>query len=170
MVNDIRYIVYIDPQKYADIASIDKKKSMGRVIGKLNEILRNKEGKVMLMGPGRWGSNNIDLGINVSYADIENTAILVEIAYQTAGHEPEVSYGTHFFQDLVEADIIYMPIYPEEETTNFNFKFFQDSPNLLGELMPDFRNFKDVVRVLEIKSYVEVVVDPKTRRALCFLR
>jgi pyruvate,water dikinase len=170
MVNDIRYIVYIDPQKYADIASIDKKKSIGRVIGKLNEILRSKEGKVMLMGPGRWGSNNIDLGINVSYADIENTAILVEIAYQTAGHEPEVSYGTHFFQDLVEADTIYIPIYPEEETTNFNFKFFQDSPNLLGELMPDFRNFKDVVRVLEIKSYVEVVVDPKTRRALCFLR
>ncbi|HEU65242.1 MAG TPA: phosphoenolpyruvate synthase, partial [Chloroflexi bacterium] len=60
MVSDIRYIIYIDPKKYAELAPIDTKRSLGRVVGKLNEELRHKEGKVMLMGPGRWGSINIE--------------------------------------------------------------------------------------------------------------
>ncbi|MBN1644039.1 MAG: hypothetical protein JW856_04405 [Dehalococcoidales bacterium] len=170
VVDDIRYIIYVDPQKYADIASPEKKKSIGRVIGKLNKALGSPQNKIMLMGPGRWGSTNMDLGINVGYADIDNTSVLVEIAHQKTGLEPEVSYGTHFFQDLVEAEIIYLPIYPGEETTDFNFAFFEDSRNLFGELLPDFRSFKDVIRVFEIPSLAQVIADPKTRSAVCFLR
>jgi len=170
VVEDVRYIIYIDPQKYTDLASIDKKRSMGRVIGKINEILRCKEGKVVLMGPGRWGSNNIELGINVSYADIDNTTVLVEIAHQKAGYEPEVSYGTHFFQDLVEADIIYIPVYPDDETTDFNTKFFKNSKNVFCELTPEFHDFNEVVHVIEIPSCAQIMVDPKTRNAICFLR
>jgi pyruvate,water dikinase len=67
----------------------------------------------ILMGPGRWGSNNIDLGVNITYSDIDNTAVLVEIAREGGGHTPEVSHGTHFFQDLVEGHIIYIPVYPD---------------------------------------------------------
>jgi pyruvate,water dikinase len=170
IVEDVRYAIYIDPQKYAELASVDKKRMMGRIIGKINESLRGKEGKVMLMGPGRWGSNNIDLGINVSYADIDNIAILVEIAHQKAGYEPEVSYGTHFFQDLVEADIMYIPVYPDEEAANFNTKFFQDSNNILCDLLQEFHEFKEIVHVFEIPSHIKVMVDPKTRNAICFLR
>jgi hypothetical protein len=59
----------------------------------------------LLMGPGRWGSVNIDLGVHVTYADIFNTRVLVEMAVAHNGHIPELSYGTHFFQDLVEAGI-----------------------------------------------------------------
>ena len=71
------------------------------------------QGRILMMGPGRWGSSNIDLGVNVTYADIDNTAVLVEMAREEAGQVPEVSYGTHFFLDLVEAQIIYLPVYPE---------------------------------------------------------
>jgi hypothetical protein len=61
--------------------------------------------KFILMGPGRWGSSNIDLGIKVSYADIYNTSMLIEIAVARNGITPELSYGTHFFQDLIESNI-----------------------------------------------------------------
>jgi len=169
IVNNIRYIIYVDPQKYAGMESINDKKSVGRVIGKINEILRKREGRVMLMGPGRWGSNNINLGINVTYADIDNAAILVEIAQKEAGYEPEVSYGTHFFQDLVEADIIYIPIYPDREATKFNAGFFKNAPNLLSKLVPDYRNFEEVIRVIEIPSCAQINADPNTRRAICYL-
>ncbi|MCX6003235.1 MAG: hypothetical protein NTX46_02200 [Chloroflexi bacterium] len=135
----------------------------------LNELLGSTRNRIMIMEPGRWGSTNIDLGINVSYADIDSTAVMVEIANQKAGYEPEVSYGRHLPQDLVEADIIYIPIYPDGEVTNFNTKFFEDSPNLLPDLLPDFRNFEDIVHVIEIPSYAQVIADPKTRSALCFL-
>ena len=169
VVNDLRYIIYVNPKKYADISVIEKK-SMGRIIGKLNEILSKKQGRIMLMGPGRWGSTNIELGINVSYADIDNTTVLVEMAHEKAGYEPEVSFGTHFFQDLVEAEIIYIPIYPNEEKTNFNASFFEDSPSIFNDVLPEFHSFANIVRVIEIPSGVQVVVDPKTRNAICFLQ
>ena len=134
MVSDIGYIIYIDPRKYAEVATIDRKRTLGRVIGKLNNHLRDKKCKVMMMGPGRWGSNNIELGVNVGYADIDGTAVLVEVAREKAGHTPEVSYGTHFFQDLVESDILYLPVYPDEAAADFNTEFFSRSPNIIKEL------------------------------------
>ena len=174
VVGNIRYVIYIDPTKYAEITEIDTKKSLGRVIGRLNECLRSNGGKVMAMGPGRWGSCNINLGVNVSYAEIDNMAVLVEIAYEEAGCEPELSYGTHFFQDLVEAEIVYLPVYPNDDTTNFNAGFFKESPNVLRDLLPDFSSFEDIVRVIDVPAvakgaHVQVVADSQTRSVVCFL-
>ena len=114
----------LTPRKYDKVATYDEKMALGRIIGKLNEKLHKLEGKVMMIGQGRWGSNNIELGVNVSYADIDGTAVLVEVAHREAGHEPEVSYGTHFFQDLVESGIIYLLVYPDNDATDFNTEFF----------------------------------------------
>ena len=174
MVSDIRYIIYIDPRKYAEVATIDIKRALGRVIGKLNSQLHHQEGKVMAMGPGRWGSNNIELGVNVGYADIDGMAVLVEVAREQAGHVPEVSYGTHFFQDLVEAEILYLPVYPDEEATDFNAEFFAHSPNTLKDLLPELSNFEEVLHVINVPvatggASAKVIADPQTRHAICFL-
>ena len=82
------------------------------------------------MGPGRRGSSSIDLGVNVSYADINKTRVLVEMAREEAGHAPEVAYGTHFFQDLVEDEIVYLPeLNPDDIEAQFNDKFFGGAAN-----------------------------------------
>lgn len=174
VVSDIRYIVYIDPRKYAEVATFDEKRTLGRVTGKLNDHLRHKEGKVMAMGPGRWGSSNIELGVNASYSDIDGTAVLVEVARKEGGHEPEVSYGTHFFQDLVEAEILYLPVYPDDKTADFNTEFFTNSPNILKDISPELSSFEEVVQVIDVKAAAsgaraKVIADPQTRRAVCFL-
>jgi hypothetical protein len=174
MVNNIRYIIYIDPRKYAEVATIEAKRTLGRVIGNLNNQLRHKEGKVMLVGPGRWGSNNIELGVNVGYADIDGTAVLVEVAREEAGHIPEVSYGTHFFQDLVESDILYLPVYPGDNAADFNAGFFSRSPNILKDLLPELSDFEDIVHVINVPvatggASAKVIADPQTRHAICFL-
>jgi len=174
VVGDIRYIVYLDPRKYAEVATFEEKRTLGRVIGKLNDNLRHVEGKVMAMGPGRWGSSNIELGVNVSYSDIDDTAVLVEVAREKAGHVPEVSYGTHFFQDLVEAEILYLPVYPDDKTADFNTEFFTNSPNILKDLLPELSNFEEVVQVIDVKAAAsgataKVIADPQTRSAVCFL-
>ena len=174
MVGEIRYIIYIDPQKYAELATINTKRSLGRVIGRLNDELRHKEGRVMSMGPGRWGSNNIQLGVNVGYADIDATAVLVEIACEEGGHVPEVSYGTHFFQDLVESDILYLPVYPDDAATDFNTGFFSHSPNILKGLLPELSKLESIVHVIDVPmatggASAKVVADPETRNAVCFL-
>ncbi len=174
VVNDIRYIVYVDPQKYAEAATVDIKKTLGRVIGKLNENLHGRKGRVMMIGPGRWGSNNVELGVNVSYSDIDGTSVLVEVARREGGHEPEVSYGTHFFQDLVEAEILYLPVYPGDKTADFNTEFFANSPNILKDLLPELSSFEEVVQVIDVRAAAngttaKVIADPQTRSAVCFL-
>ncbi len=173
-ISDIRYILYIDPKRYALVESIDVKKSLGRVVGSINEHPVIAKGKIMMMGPGRWGSSNIDLGVNVSYADINNTSVLVEIAREEAGHLPEFSYGTHFFLDLVEAGIIYMPVYPNDAEADFNHAFFERSPNILKDLLPDAVKFSDVLQVIDVPAstggrYAKVIADPQRQKAVCYI-
>ena len=80
------------------------------------------------MGPGRWGSRgDIKLGVPVAYSDINKTAMLIEIAVKQSKYEPELSFGTHFFQDLVEENIKYLPLYPEDNDIIFNMSFFRGS-------------------------------------------
>ncbi len=172
LVESIGYIVYIDPKAYSEIASIDTKKSIGRVIGKLNKLLSYSDKKLMLMGPGRWGSTNIELGVNVGYADIDNTAVLVEIAREKAGQRPEVSYGTHFFQDLIESNILYLPVYPDDESSDFNSDFFHNSKNVLADILPDMKEFVNTITVIDVPlsangAAAKVIADPQNRNAIC---
>lgn len=175
VVTDVRYIILIDPRSYASISSLEIKKSIGRIVGRINAHPKIIEGKSMMMGPGRWGSSNIDMGVNAHYADISNTSALVEIAREEAGHVPDVSYGTHFFQDLVEAQIVYLPVYPDDSKAEFNFAFFDDTTNILAELLPGLEKFMEIVKVIDIPSgmggkTLQVVANLQSQNALCYLK
>ncbi len=175
VIKDIRYIVYIDPAVYSAVPSMEVKRGLGRLVGRINEHPSIREGGVMMMGPGRWGSSNINLGVNVSYSDIDNAAVLVEIAREDAGHVPEVSYGTHFFQDLVEAQVVYLPLYPEDPKSEYNEAFFEGSPNAVSELLPDAGEQGKYVQVIDVPAvtggaYAQLVADPSTQRAVCYLK
>ncbi|MBM4285011.1 MAG: phosphoenolpyruvate synthase [Deltaproteobacteria bacterium] len=174
VVHNIRHIIYLDPQSYDKKASPAVKQEMGRVVGELNrhpEIVRLT---LMMMGPGRWGSSNIALGVNTSYADINHTSVLVEIAREEAGHVPDVSYGTHFFLDLVESRIIYLPLYPDDPRADFNREFFMESTNILSRLLSGAGRFEEFIKVIDVPAvakgkWAHVVADPQREKALCFL-
>ena len=173
LVEQIRYILYIDPQRYNRLGP-EAKKSLGRLVGQINRHPTIQGNKIMMMGPGRWGTGNIALGVNVSYADIDNAAVLVEVALEEAGHVPEVSYGTHFFHDLVEGQIIYLPVYPDDAATEFQEKFFKTAPNVLLELLPHAGEYESVLRLFDVPkatggAFAQVVADPQRRHAVCFL-
>jgi len=147
----ITHIVYVDPQKYADLESLVDLVAVGRAISGLNQLLPRKS--FLLMGPGRWGSRgDIRLGVSVTYSDINNTAMLLEIARKQKGYAPEPSFGTHFFQDLVEAAIRYLPLYPDEPGVAFNEAFLTSAVNLLPSLLPDFARIGHVVRVIDVPA------------------
>jgi predicted nucleotidyltransferase len=124
-------------------------RDVGRAVGRLNALLPKRQ--FALMGPGRWGSRgDITLGVSVTYSDISNTALLIEIARARSGHAPEVSFGTHFFQDLVESGIRYLPLYPDDRGVVFNEAFLRGSRNLLPEVLPEYAALGDVVRVIDV--------------------
>jgi len=156
-VPQITHIVYVDPQKYSELENRDKILMVGRAVGKLNKILPKR--KFILMGPGRWGSRgDIKLGVSITYSDINNTAMLIEIARKKGNYVPDLSFGTHFFQDLVEANIRYLPLYPDEEENLFNEEFFRKSKNIISELTTEFEELGDTVKVIDVLSETEGMI------------
>ena len=150
-VSNISHIVYVDPIKYSELESYEKLAEVGRIIGHINKILPRRQ--FILMGPGRWGSRgDIKLGVNVAYSDINNTAMLIEIARKQKNYVSELSLGTHFFQDLVESNIRYLPLYPDDAGIFFNERFFSGSKNRLSSLIPDYASFSDVIKVIDVSD------------------
>jgi hypothetical protein len=150
-VPDITHIVYVDPQSYGAITDRATLLAVGRAISKLNKLLPKRQ--FILMGPGRWGSRgDIKLGVSVTYSDINNTAVLIEIARKSGNYVPDLSFGTHFFQDLVEANIHYLPLYPDDPGIVFNENFLKVSPNLLPEILSEFTYLSDTIYLIDIPA------------------
>ncbi|MBN2038368.1 MAG: PEP/pyruvate-binding domain-containing protein [Chitinispirillaceae bacterium] len=148
-IPDITHIVYVSPQRYAEQTSLAALVDIGRAVSKLNSLLPKR--RFILMGPGRWGSRgDIKQGVQVTYSDICNTAVLIEIALKSGSYEPELSFGTHFFQDMVEAGICYIPLYPDEKNVIFNEMFLNASPNILPSLLPEYAHLSEVLHVIDV--------------------
>ena len=171
-VSRIRYVVYVDPVAYAHVPDFETRFELARVIGRINQRL---EGECfILMGPGRWGTSNAELGLKVGYADIYNTRALIEIAQSRTGDTLEVSYGTHFFQDLVESNIYPLPLYPGAPGTVFNRAFFDGAANALADLLPADAQYAPFVKVIDVPAttggrYLELVMDSEQDEALAYL-
>ena len=167
-LENLRYIIYVDGHAYGKLKSTKEMYDVGKIISKLNRKLPKR--KFVLIGPGRWGSKgDIKLGVPVVYSDINNTAMLIEVAWEKEGYVPELSFGTHFFQDLVEADIKYLPLYPDNKSNVFNEKFFLENENALKDLLPDFDNYSHVVKVIDFESMntsLSVFMDGESSRAV----
>lgn len=148
-VPTITHIVYVDPQRYTELGSHEELVRVGRAVGRLNKLLPKR--RFILMGPGRWGSRgDIKLGVHVTYSDINNTALLVEIARRQGDYTPDLSFGTHFFQDLVESSIRYLPLYPDEPDVLFQERFLLEAPNVLADLAPEYADLADVLHVIDV--------------------
>ncbi len=149
MIPDISHIVYVDGRRYRLLPSAEEMHAVGRAVSRLNKVLPKR--RFVLIGPGRWGSRgDIRQGVSVGYADISNTAALMEVAVGETEFTPDLSFGTHFFQDLVEASIRYIPIYPDEDGCIFDDRFLGRSHNELADLLPDYAGLENVVRVIDV--------------------
>jgi len=150
LIKDVEYVVYVNPRAYDRITRTEEKVEIGRVVGDINRFLKGK--RYALFGPGRWGSENINLGVRAGYEDINNTLTLGEIAFEANGSTPEVSYGTHFFNDLVEAEIIPIAIYPDQKGTFIDEDFLLEAENLLPSDLPDHRQHASVVHLIHVPT------------------
>lgn len=133
-VSEVEYVIYVEPEDYHQLPDAVDRKEVARLVGRLNKVLEGRN--FILVGPGRWGTSNEMLGVPVSYADIFNARALVEVAIKQHGLTPEPSYGTHFFQDLVEAQIFPLAVYPDEPGDSLNWKFMSGAANRLKDLLP----------------------------------
>jgi hypothetical protein len=170
-VDNIEYVVYVDPDEYFK-CPLDDRQTVARVIGHINRILLSK--KFILIGPGRWGSSKVELGVPATYAEICNSTMLVEVAIGRLA--PEVSFGTHFFQDLIEDGILYIPVFPDEDNVIFNKAFFKKH-NSFNELLtdPHDREFNKIISIFHVPTvsggrYVHAVFNGAIEQGIVYLK
>ena len=161
-VSQIEYIIYVDAKTYYQLEAHDDYSEVARCIGKLNSALEGKT--FILVGPGRWGSSDPMQGVPVTYADIFNTRALVEVASNKSGFSSEPSYGTHFFQDLVESQIYPLALNPEDVGDHLNLDFIKRAENRIQKFIPERTKACQCIKVIHVPperpgSYLELIMD-----------
>jgi len=173
LVQGIRFVLFVPPQAYYALPTAADRSKIGRAIGRINAVLSDKN--FICVGPGRWGTVNPDLGVHVGYGDIYNTRALIELAGKDATVTPDPSFGTHFFQDLVEANIYPLAVYLSDQGVVFNHAFFQDTPNRLAKLFPGEANLSGCLKLIDVEDYrpghhIEIVMNNEERQAIAFIK
>jgi hypothetical protein len=166
-------IIYVVPSVYGQLPISDRY-SIARLIGRLMHM--QEEGppkRIMLLGPGRWGTTMPSLGVPVSFAEINTVSVLCEIVAMREDLVPDVSLGTHFFSELVEAEMLYLALFPGRDGNRLNEKFFERMPNRLAELFPEASGRAHAVQVIDAadvcaESMIALNADNTRQRVVCY--
>jgi len=173
LVTEINRLIYVVPSVYSQMG-MSQRYSVARAIGRLTRLPGQGEGfTTMLVGPGRWGTSMPSLGVPVSFAEINTVSVICEMALMHEGLIPDISLGTHFFNDLVEMDMLYLAISPGKEGHRFNEDLIHSQPNRLLELLPNSSSLADAIRVVDgggnRQGKLYLNVDSMKQQALCYL-
>ncbi len=174
-LDPIDRIIYVVPSVYGQLP-VSERHGIARLIGRLNRLQQENDTEctTMLLGPGRWGTTTPSLGVPVTFAEINMVSVLCEIVAMRDDLVPDVSFGTHFFSELVEMDMLYLALFPNQEQNYLNKDFFEKGPNKLGKLLPEEGRYASIVRVidtadLEHMNTVMIRADVLKQHAQCYL-
>ncbi len=166
--------VYVVPAVYSRMALQDRYE-VARLIGKVNQACESlNEGCVMFLGPGRWGTSDPFLGIPVAFAEVNRAAVLCEVVAMHDHLVPDVSLGTHFLNELVETDMLYLVLFPDRESSYLRTELFEGSPNRLLQLVPKAGKWAEAVKVIDAAEVsagagsIVLSADALKQRVLCY--
>jgi hypothetical protein len=164
-------IIYIVPPAYSSLSE-PQQYAVARLIGTLTHLDAGRPlPSLMLIGPGRWGTTTPSLGVPVSFSEINTVKVLCEVAVMHEGLVPDVSLGTHFFNVLVEVDMLYCAVYPERGGSVFDAAFFEGRDSLLPRLVPGSGAFEQVIRVIDPAEHALYLhAEPLEQRSVLFVR
>jgi pyruvate, water dikinase len=146
--------IYVTPRLYGALP-LASRYEVARLLGRINQSSRQDAGTTMLLGPGRWGTSSPELGIPVHFGEISRVSVLCEIVTMRENLIPDVSLGTHFLNELVEMNILYMALFPQQYRNYLNERFFLESPNRLLDLLPGAAEWQEMVRVVETRDVLD---------------
>jgi len=167
--------VYVDPSVYGQLPLQDRY-AVARLIGQINQAPEPPLSQgIMLLGPGRWGTGDPFLGVPVAFAEINRVSVLCEIVAMRENLVPDVSLGTHFLNELVETDMLYLALFPQQGDNYLRTEWFESSPNRLLQLVPDAGKWTGAVKVIEASDLarenggVLLDADAFKQKVVCYL-
>jgi hypothetical protein len=168
-------LIYVAPSVYTQLSE-QERYAVARVIGRLTHTpCAALQPVIMLVGPGRWGTSTPAMGVPVTFKEINTASVIVELAVMHKGLVPDVSLGTHFFNDLVEMDMLYFAVFPERSGHAFQEEYFEAADNALARLSPEDAAWAEAIKVIDYtdpahESGLNLYVDSMKQRGLCYLR
>lgn len=102
--DNLHDIVFIPPEKWDARHSLE----MAEEIATVNEKLKAENRRFVLIGPGRWGSRDNQLGVPVNFSQISRVSAIVES--DLPGFHVESSLGSHFFHNVTAMNIAYFSV------------------------------------------------------------
>ena len=106
----------------------------------------------MLLVPGRIGTSSPELGVHVCFADISNYTAICEVSNSSSGFSPELSYGSHLFQDLVESEIFYAALSEGGKTKIYKPELIQKFPDLQSEILTSYPELWPLIHIWDLKQ------------------
>lgn len=166
--NEIDTICYVDPHRYYEYPYAQKS-SISHVINDVNAYCKENGKTAILIVPGRIGTSSPELGIPVVFADISHFSAILEESYSEVGYMPELSFGSHMFQDLVEAEIYYGALFENEKKLEFNKDMMYTYKNILKDINPNLsKEIYDMIQVIDFaEDKAEFYHDMNKDETLC---
>ncbi|MBM3704946.1 MAG: phosphoenolpyruvate synthase [Actinobacteria bacterium] len=163
----IDIVIQIDPDSYYRLPYNDKY-IIARTVGRINLYYKDRGKSIMLLVPGRIGTGSPELGIPVSFAEISNIRVVCEVSYKEAGYLPELSFGSHLFNDLVETGIFYASVLEGSNTVKFDSEFFKGRKNILQDICSGCAQADRIIRVFDVsKTGLVLFSDIISSRTIC---
>ncbi|MBN2451147.1 MAG: pyruvate, phosphate dikinase, partial [Lentisphaeria bacterium] len=142
------WLIYVTPSVYGELPMSDRYQ-VAHTIGELAHHASLDEQTIMLVGPGRWGTTTPALGVPATFAEIAPVTVLCELVMMRENLIPDASLGTHFFNEMVENDVLYLALFPNRQGNRLNRGFFEtDMPNRLLDLLPQARDWAAAIKVI----------------------
>lgn len=169
ILQPLKRIIYVDPHRYSAL-NLSQKYEVARIVGRINKETSDRAKiPTLLIGPGRWGTTTPSLGVPVRFAEINHISVLVELAIMSDNVLPELSFGTHFFQDLVETDIYYVALFPDSKGVLYRQEFIDQFEDMFPAIIPDAPAFKDIIRVHDVTAAgMELAADIVSQKIICY--
>ncbi|OGT32782.1 MAG: phosphoenolpyruvate synthase [Gammaproteobacteria bacterium RBG_16_51_14] len=165
----INRVIWVHPAGYIKL-TLSEKYELARLIGRVNRMMPdNKQCPTLLMGPGRWGTSTPSMGVPVSFSEVSKMSALAEVAFSQDGFMPELSFGTHFFHDMVETGIFFIALFPDNSNCFFNRHWLESVPDELDMLIPDCNRFKSILQVHNFADRpLKLMADILSQDIVCF--
>jgi hypothetical protein len=142
-------ICYVSLSEYGKLPTRERY-AVARLVGRIvRASTAERIEHLLLIGPGRFGTTVPELGVPVTSGELNGVSVLCEVNRMHEGLNPELSFGTHFFHEIVESDLLYVGCAVTSEPTRFEQEYFEVAPNRLLELFPNEQALERVVRIID---------------------
>ena len=150
---NLRDIVVVDFHRFER----GRSQEVAREVAHLNAKLNESGTPYVLIGVGRWGSNDPWLGIPVAWDQVSGARVIVEAGFRDLRVTP--SQGSHFFQNLTAFQVGYFTVNPDAGEGSVDWQWLSAQPAT---------EERDCVRHLRFETPLLVVMNGTTGRGMIF--